>query len=45
MEEQEDYLDFEFDEDCYSTSWNMLTMWYKRAEKLRIMRENQEKNK
>lgn len=45
MEEQDDYLDIEFDDDCYSTSWGMLNMWYRRAEKLRKLREQANQNK
>ena len=38
MEDQEDYLDLEFDDDCYSTSWGIVNMWYQRAQKLRKLK-------
>jgi hypothetical protein len=45
MEKEEDYLDLEFDDDCYSTSWGMLNMWYRRAQKLRKLKEEQQEEK
>ena len=42
MEDKEDYLDLEFDDDCYSTSWGMLNMWYRKAQKLQKLREMEE---
>ena len=44
MDDQEDYLDLEFDDDCYNTSWGIINMWYRRALKLQKLRE-QEENK
>ena len=45
MEDQEDYLDLEFDDDCYNTSWDMLNMWYRRAQRLLKLREAEENEK
>lgn len=45
MKDQEDYLDLEFDDDCYSTSWGIVNMWYQRAQKLRKLKEQAVKKK
>lgn len=34
MKDEIDYLDLGFDDECYSTSWDMMRMWYKRIQKL-----------
>jgi hypothetical protein len=41
MKEEEDYLDLEYDDGCYSTTWGMLNMWYRRAQKLRTLKEKE----
>ena len=41
--EEEDSFDFGFDDDCYSTSWSMINMWYQRALKLRKLHDEKEK--
>lgn len=35
MDEEEDFLDLEFDDGCYLTTWSLINMWYQKAKKLR----------
>ena len=39
--EEEDYVDLEFDDACYTTTWSMINMWYRRAHKLQKQKEEQ----
>ena len=41
---EEDEFDFGFDDNCYETSWSLLTMWYLRALKTQKTKEKMEKN-
>ena len=43
MEEEEAYLDLEFDDGCYATTWSMINMWYQRARKLQKLKEEETK--
>ena len=45
MSEEEGEFDFGFDDECYTTSWSLITMWYLRALKLRKEKENQKTKK
>lgn len=40
---EEDEFDFGFDDNCYETSWSLLTMWYLRALKTQKTKEKMEK--
>ena len=40
---EEDEFDFGFDDNCYETSWSLLTMWYLRALKTQKIKEKMEK--
>ena len=40
--EEEDFLDIDFDDGCYTTTWSLIEMWYTRARKIRKQREKQE---
>ena len=41
MSEEESEFDFGFDDECYTTSWSLITMWYLRALKLQKEKEKQ----
>ena len=43
MEEEEDFLDIDFDDGCYTTTWSLIDKWYTRAKKLRKLDEAQKK--
>ena len=43
MSEEESEFDFGFDENCYETSWSLISMWYLRALKLRKEQEKENK--
>ena len=45
MTEEKDYIDLDLDNECYSTTWGMLNMWYRRVEKLRKLKEKETSNK
>ena len=45
MSEEENGFDLGFDDDCYSTSWSLINMWYLRALKLRKTEEKTHKPK
>jgi len=45
MTEEDDYLDFEFNDNCYETSWSLMHSWYQSALKLKKLEDNKKKNK
>ena len=45
MEEEEDFLDLEFDNGCYTTTWSMIEMWYRRAKHIKKLKEEHSRKK
>ena len=43
MPDDENEFDFGFDDDCYLTSWSLISMWYLRALKLSKTEKNKKK--
>ena len=41
MEDEEDFLDLDFDDGCYTTTWSLIEMWYRRARQAKKQEENQ----
>lgn len=43
MSEEESEFDFGFDDNCYETSWSLISMWYLRA--LKLQKEKEKENR
>ncbi len=43
MTNQEDYLDIDYDNECYDISCSIMKMWYRRARKLQKIKEKEAK--
>ena len=41
MEDEEDFLDLDFDTSCYTTTWSLIEMWYRRARQIKKREEKQ----
>ena len=39
--EEQDYIEIDFDDDCYLTSCAMIKMWYRRSQKIKKQQEKE----